>query len=320
MTTSSTILWTGATGFFGRSLLRHLQTHGPGSTEWHLLSRNPEAFAHRWPELARVPQTTWHKGDITTLSADDLPPLTHVVHAAADSTQAGHLTALQRFDQIAAGTRHLLELAIHRGARRFLLTSSGGAYGPIPVGRGNVAEDDHWIPDPLVPASAYGIGKRTAEHLCVLYAADHPIDIVIARCFAFIGEDLPLDVHFAIGNFIRDALWADEIIVKGDGTAVRSYLDQRDLIPWLLTLLHKGQAGQAYNVGSDEAITIHDLAHLVRDIVSPTKPVHILGEAEVNAARNYYIPNISKVKTQLGLKVNITLPDAIRHAAHSQVK
>lgn len=318
MNSPSSVLWTGATGFFGRSLLRHLKTHGPGQTEWHLLSRDPGAFAQRWPELATIPQTIWHQGDIASLSADHLPPLTHVVHAAADSTSADHLSPLQRFDQIAAGTRNLLELAISRGATRFLLTSSGGVYGKFPQEMISVAEDDHLIPDPLDAANAYGFGKRAAEHLCALYADEHDIEIVIARCFAFIGEDLPLDVHFAVGNFIRDALWADEITVNGDGTAIRSYLEQRDLIHWLLTLLHQGKCGEAYNVGSDQAISIGNLACLVRDIVSPAKPVLIRGNPEQAKARNYYVPNIAKARQELGLEVRISLAEAILHAANSQ--
>ena len=306
------MLWTGATGFFGRSLLRHLQAHGPGSTDWHFLSSDPESFSRRWPQLACLPQTTWHQGDITTLSAEQLPPLTHVVHAAADSTHAGHLTALQRFDQNAAGTRRLLELAINRGATRFLLTSSGGAYGPFPAGRSSVAEDDHWIPDPLLPVSAYGMGKRTAEHLCALYAAAHPIEIVIARCFAFVGPDLPLNAHFAIGNFIRDALTADAITVSSDGTPLRSYLYQTDLSHWLLTLLEHGRSGEAYNVGSDEAISICALAHLVRDLLAPEKSVQFLGQPDPGASRNCYLPDIRKAQQQLGLNVTVPLAEAIR--------
>jgi len=74
---------------------------------------------------------------------------------------------------------------------------------------------------------------------------------VVARCFAFVGADLPLNVHFAIGNFIRDALTADALTVSGDGTPLRTYLDQSDLAHWLFTMLERGRSGEDYNVSSD---------------------------------------------------------------------
>jgi dTDP-glucose 4,6-dehydratase len=171
------------------------------------------------------------------------------------------------------------------------------------------------MPDPLVVGNVYSVAKRAAEHLCTLYAREHGIEIVIARCFAFVGEDLPLGVHFAIGNFIRDALWGDEIVVKGDGTPLRSYLDQRDLAKWLTVLLFEGKAGEAYNVGSDHAISIADLAHLVRDLVSPGKRIRILGQPVNDAERDRYIPDISKIHHQLGLWPSISLEQSILDAA-----
>jgi dTDP-glucose 4,6-dehydratase len=70
--------------------------------------------------------------------------------------------------------------------------------------------------------------------------------------------------------------------VSGDGT----YLDQSDLAQWLFTLLEHGRSGQAYNVGSDELISIAALAHSVRYILAPNKPVRILGQPNPGAARN----------------------------------
>jgi len=135
---------------------------------------------------------------------------------------------------------------------------------------------------------------------------------VVARCFAFVGPDLPLNVHFAFGNFIRDALTADAITVSGDGTPLRTYLHQSDLAHWLLTLLEHGRPGQAYNVGSDEVISIAALAHLVRDILAPGKPVHILGQSNPVAARSRYVPDIRKAQQDLVLNVSIPLAEAIR--------
>ena len=70
-------------------------------------------------------------------------------------------------------------------------------------------------------------------------------------------------------------------------------------------------------MGSDEVISIAALAHLVRDIISPEKPIHILGAPNPNSARNHYVPNIHKAKEHLGLGVTIPLAKAIRRAAET---
>jgi len=161
------------------------------------------------------------------------------------------------------------------------------------------------------PSTACGQAKRAAEHLCALFSEQYGIETVIARCFAFVGADLPLNVHFAIGNFIRDALTADAITVSGDGTPLRTYLHQSDLAHWLFILLEHGRPGQAYNVGSDEVISIAALAHLVRDILAPDKNVRILGQLEPGFARNHYVPSIIKIQRQLGLHVSVALTESI---------
>jgi len=135
--------------------------------------------------------------------------------------------------------------------------------------------------------------------------------MVIARCFAFVGEDLPLDVHFAIGNFIRDALWGEEIVVGGNGSPIRSYLDQRDLAEWILALLVRGVPGRSYNVGSDEAISIANLATLIRDLIAPGKPIRTLKRPETGPSRNRYVPSVERAREELGLRVQIPLSQAI---------
>ena len=316
---NSKIFLTGGTGFFGKALLRHhLSSADSLAPQISVLSRNPDQILAEYPEFSGHPSITFLKGDIQ--QRDTLPwshSFTHVLHAAADSTIGPRLTPMQRYDQIVDGTRNILDLAVATGARRFLLTSSGGIYGPQSADLAAIPEDWPSSP-PLAEAStAYGQAKRAAEHLCALVGEQYGLETVMARCFAFVGPDLPLNVHFAIGNFIRDALTADSLTVAGDGTPLRTYLDQSDLAHWLFTLLELGRPGQAYNVGSDEVISIAALAHLVRDILAPDKPVRILGQPDPGAARNRYVPDISKARQQLGLSVTVPLAEAIRRTGAS---
>lgn len=315
------IFFTGGTGVFGKALLRHLSGQYALNLdglpdEVVVLSRSPEKFLNKHAEFTSLRWLRFHEGDIEDpVSLPRGERFTHVLHAAAASTDAAQLSPLQRYDQIVSGTRNVLDLAVACGAQRFLLISSGAVYGPQPAHLDRIPEDWHGIPDPLNPANAYGIAKRAAEHLCALYGQAHNLHTTVARGFAFVGQDLPLDVHFAIGNFIRDALWRNEIIVHGDGTQIRSYLAQDDLARWLMKLLLEGKAGRAYNVGSDEAISIADLAYRVRDLIAPDKPVRILGKPEKNAVRNRYVPDIGQARRELGLEVFTPLDRAIIQTA-----
>lgn len=315
------ILITGGTGFFGKSLLPHLlsvlPTRGCDFT-LTVISRNTEAFLGANPQFRDIPHLVLHQGDI--LDRSSLPTskhYSHVIHAATDSTFGPRLSPLKRFDQITTGTHNLLEFSIQSGVQRFLYVSSGAVYGNQPPDLEGFDEAWQGSPDLSNPANAYGLGKRAAEHLCHLYQDSFGIEVVIARCFAFIGPSLPLHVHFAIGNFIRDALFSESVIVAGDGSPVRSYLDQSDLAHWLWTLLEQGISGEAYNVGSDEAISIAELAHRVRDLIAPEKAVHILDSVNYSAGRNRYVPDINKARSKHNLSVIVPLDDAILMTARS---
>jgi dTDP-glucose 4,6-dehydratase len=307
---------TGGTGFFGKALLRHWPAARVDGLAVTILSRSPEAFRARHAGLLRGLDVRFVEGDVlrpqTLPSAGDF---THVLHAATDSTLGPALSPLARYDQIVDGSRHVLDMAVRLGIGRVLVTSSGGVYGPPPPGMERIPEDFHGLPDPLNPQNAYSVGKRAVEHLCALYADQHGLEPVIARCFAFVGEDLPLDAHFAIGNFLRDALAGKDIVVQGDGTPVRSYLDQRDLARWLMVLLERGTPRRAYNVGSEAGLPIADVATLVHRMAGGAGAVRVLGAALTgqSASRSRYVPDISRVRDELGLDISITLEEAVAH-------
>jgi UDP-glucuronate decarboxylase len=308
------ILITGGTGFFGTAFLRHFKSLGLEAPRITILSRDPKRFFSKHTDLANMAE--WIKGDV--IVPNSLPhdrKFSHILHCATDSTLGPKISPLDRYIQIVEGTRNILEYAVTTGSRRFLLTSSGGVYGPQSQKMKFIPEDYNGMPDPLEAIHSYSIAKRCAEHLCALYRDLHGIDTVVARCFTFAGRDLPINAHFAIGNFVRDALEHPEIYVAGDGTPIRSYMDQRDLANWLATLLSCGNSGQAYNIGSNVSISIEELAKKVRNIIAPDKPVKILHKTENNNFRNRYVPSINKVQKEHGLKLSYTLEDSIKSMA-----
>ena len=211
---------TGGTGFFGKAILRYLKSYHSSDIQERnfevvVLSRNPQVFLSCNPEFQACSWLRFHKGDIhDPLSFPLGEKITDVLHAAADSLDIPELTPLSRFDQIINGTRNVLDFAVNAHAKKFLLTSSGGVYGSQPCDMPSIPETYLGIPDPLNINNVYGVAKRQAEMLCSIYASQFNIQVKIARCFAFVGPDLPLFEHFAIGNFIKNALYDKEIIVS----------------------------------------------------------------------------------------------------------
>jgi dTDP-glucose 4,6-dehydratase len=151
-----------------------------------------------------------------------------------------------------------------------------------------------------------------------MYARQYGFAAPIARCFAFSGPHLPLSLNFAIGNFVRDAIAGGPIRVGGDGTPRRSYLYAADLAIWLWTILLRGESCRLYNVGSGEDVSIAELAHKVKEVVSPQVPevfVMIAKEPVPGAPVARYVPSVTRVENELALKAWIPLDEGIRRMA-----
>ncbi len=313
------IFITGATGFFGCWLLetllwanRRLQLKARVT----ILSRDPSAFKEKAPHLAADPALETLAGDVRDFRMP-AGSFSHIVHAATESSVELNQQHPQRmFDTIVEGTRRCLEFAQAAETRKFLLLSSGAVYGTQPAEVANVSEEAATGPNPLDPASAYAEGKRAAELLCAMacrkQASSSPaLEPKIARCFAFVGPYMKLDAHFAIGNFIRDQLRGGPIRVSGDGSALRSYMYAGDLMVWLWTILFRGEPLRAYNVGSEQAVTIAELAQTVADSLTPEVRVEILGKPQ-GGAPHRYVPSTARGQRELGLDCRVPLAEAIR--------
>ncbi len=308
---------TGGTGFFGKWLLESFclanERFGLGAKAV-VLTRNPATFRRRMPHLSAASCLDFHEGDIRTFPFPE-GEFSHIIHASTTSAEAtyNNESPLDKFTTIVHGAQRVYELAAQCRCRNLLLTSSGSAYGPQPPEVTHMPETFNGAPSVTTPiASALGESKRASELLACMYAEQYGFQVKIARCFSFVGPYLQLDIHYAIGNFIREALEGKPIVVNGDGTPVRSYQYTSDLMIWLWTILFTGQSQRVYNVGSMDSISIGDLARLVSDCAGyHSGDVQVLGMAKRGGAANIYVPDTTRAMTELGLFQRVPLHDAV---------
>lgn len=306
------VLVTGATGFFGAWLVAAL-LRGSRALD---LGLRVTALA-RAPDRLRDHVVVDGRDDLALLAVDvrELAPppgadFSHVIHAAtAASARLNEEDPRAMFDVVVTGARRVLDVARARGASRVLFTSSGAVYGRQPEDVTHVDEACLRGPDPLDPKSAYAEAKRAAELLCGIEARAG-LAVSIARGFAFVGPLLPLDAHFAVGNFLRDALAGGPVVVAGDGTPRRSYLYPTDLVVWLLATLVRGAPGRAYNVGSEAELSIAELASKVAKLGGAD--VAVRGRAPLGARVERYVPSTRRAREELGVEERVGLDEALQ--------
>ena len=317
----SNIFITGATGFFGKWLLEsilYLNQELGLNAGVYALSRNPEVFLDQFPFFKNLSCISWIKGDIKDFKFPE-QKFDYIIHAATEAdAKLNAENPLLMLDTITEGTKRVLELArIQTGLKSMLLTSSGAIYGKQPENITHIKETNSFPIDINNPSSAYAEGKRLAELYCSIYAKQYNIPVKIARCFAFVGPYLPLDKHFAIGNFISDVIANREIVIKGDGTPLRSYMYATDLVVWLLTILLKGEINKPYNVGSDKSISILDIALIVNSFQAVEKEVKVIGVTN-NQPRDLYIPDIKRSIETLDLQITVSIEESVRRTLQFQ--
>jgi nucleoside-diphosphate-sugar epimerase len=308
------ILLTGGTGFFGKWLtqtLLRLNDRWRLGNRLVLVTRDRARALEGSPWLASRDDVEWIESDVRKL-----PPagsFTSVIHGATTAAFQAEDEA-ELLQTIVDGT--LRVLAASGGASHFLFLSSGAVYGPQPPAIERL--DENFPPGKFPGGSraAYAEGKLEAEKLCLdFFRGNGQANVSVARCFAVIGAYLPFGAQFAAGNFIANALEGKPISLAGDGTPLRSFLYAADLTVWLLALLLRGQG--AYNVGSDAAIPIADVARAVSSVArerSPERPcpVEIAKKPDPTMVPDRYVPSIARARAELGLEVWTPFPDAVR--------
>jgi len=212
------------------------------------------------------------------------------------------------------GAKNIMEIVIRNNISKVLFTSSGVVYGSSSKDMKDESDISHSLD--LEKRNGLAKGKILAEDIISNMSIENNINFKIARCFSFVGPYLPLDIHYAIGNFINDAIFNEKILINGNGLPYRSYLYISDTLIWLIKLL-VGNAEGIFNVGSERRIQIIELATMVRDIIAPSKKIIIQKKEfnEGNFKRDIYLPNTEKIRGLLKVKEWTSLEDAILKTA-----
>lgn len=299
---------TGGTGFLGSWIVAVLLWADQAlalDLDLTLVSRDP----------ARVPFETGPRRKLLQLDladgggASSTIPGDLVIHGAVSSyvgLAAGSVDSETMISTSVAGTRWAI-CAAEAGQGMLLLLSSGAVYGPQ---QGPVDEGTSGVRDHLRLSSAYGEAKRAAEALCAEASAMGRCESVIARLFSFVGPRMPLDAHHAAGSFISDVLADRPVVVAGDGTPLRSYLYAGDLPEWCMALAARGVSGNAYNVGSPEAVSIRGLAEKLAAFGWPAPLPVSVREPRGGGPIDTYVPIVERAAS-LGLAPRRSLDEAL---------
>ncbi len=308
----TTLLIIGGTGFFGKSILDFFQRGGLdrwGVERVLAMSRNVEAIKTEAPSLlsSRVELVS---ADITT--TQELPSADYVIYAAASTDARNYLNfpAKER-NNIQAGMLNYCRLAKKFHSKsKIIFTSSGAVYGGQSESESTLSEDSYLnsIQNIQHHKYDYAIAKQDAEN-SIRQLGSEGLSVSIARCFAFVGPWLPRNQHFAIGNFIEDGLTKRPITVKASHRVYRSYMYADDLVEWLMTIAeHSNDQCPTFNVGSDQAILMGDLAKMIGEEFGERTDVPEI----INSNIDRYVPSIQRIRQQLGVELKYDLISAIK--------
>ncbi|MGH9164686.1 MAG: NAD-dependent epimerase/dehydratase family protein, partial [Acidimicrobiales bacterium] len=247
----------------------------------------------------------------------------YVVHAASQTSPLCYgIDPVATLGANLFGTHHLLELARANGATGFLFFSSSEVYGQVESSAMPVAEDTYGFLDPLSIRSCYAESKRVGETMCASWHHQHGVPVTIVRPFHTYGPGMRLDDGRAHADFVTDIVAGRNVIVRSDGQAARSFCYIADAAAGFFTVLLKGQAGHAYNVGDEEGeLTMLELAKMLVDL-SPSSGVHV--DLQERPDGNGYLrspvtrccPNTAKLRA-LGWAPRVSLADGFSRTLRS---
>lgn len=308
---------TGCTGFFGywilKSFLKANQEFKLNS-QAYVLTRKKNLKQNPIHKLCSDPSIIFYKGDIRNFKYPR-KKFEFIIHGATTTASEtfNKQDPLEKSSILIDGTKNILRFAKYCGCKNFLFLSSGAVYGNQPLNLKRISEHSNLAPktdDKNFDLSVLGEVKRVAELLTTIYSEKKYFNTKIARCFSFVGPLIPLNIHYAIGNFLQKAILKKEIKINSTGKSVRSYMYMTDLTIWLWYILFKGKNSGIYNVGSEEEVKVKDLAKIINSLTNNNKKISYK-KIKKNTKISRYIPSTSKIRKEFKINQKIKLKQSI---------
>jgi len=313
----SRILLTGGSGFVGKWMLhtaKIVQENSATKIEIVVPTRRLAADHVQAAIAIGCPNVSWVEGDFLNDHLD-LRQIDMIIHTATPASAQLNAENPAEMLRINVGAMESV-LRYASDKKPLLFTSSGAVYGTQPQSVSHIAEGTVEPNPPSEQLNAYAQGKQIAERMCREAGSSGQCSPIIARLFAFGGEYLPRDTHFAIGNFIQNALDRQPIAIQGDGRARRSYLYGADMATWLWGALAHGKTASPFHIGSEDSVSILVLAQTVAkvsgEVFNYVPEITVAKEINLSESVHQYVPANSDTRKALRVSEWTSLTEIIR--------
>ena len=268
---NKSILITGATGLIGSFLvdvLMYRNLNFGGNITLYAVGRNDKTAKQRFEAAWEAPQFHFLQQSVEQPIKIDFK-CDYIIHAASNAHPITFSTdPVGTMQGNYIGMLNLLEFARKNFVKRTLFVSSGEIYGQSSNETGSGFDENYsGTIDSTNSRSCYPISKRAAETLCACYTQQYGVETVIARPCHIYGATQTLDDSRVSAQFIRNVLAGQDIVMKSNGSQVRTYCYVSDCVSALLYILLCGATGEAYNIADKSSlVSIKELAEMVADV------------------------------------------------------
>jgi UDP-glucuronate decarboxylase len=265
------ILITGCSGLIGSYLVKAL-IYANKVHDLNLkvvgIYRNIDSVNVRLSGYLNEPNFELILHDIAKPLSDDFPKVDFIIHAASQASPKFYgVDPVGTILANSTGTQNLLNYAVKNKSKKFLFFSSGEVYGEPINPDALVKENDYGYIDPMNDYSCYAESKRMGETMCVAWGKQYALHVNVVRPFHTYGPGIDLNDGRVFADFVANVVKGQDIVLKSDGLAKRSFCYISDAIIGFLTILISGKDLEAYNIGNPEAeISIRNLASEIVDL------------------------------------------------------